>query len=64
VVLALEGKEKNDKNVLSVIEDFLETKWGFECLWPTLSQLKGPFAYIRSLREEMLYVAPFFCLHP
>jgi len=37
VVRALEGKNKNDLNVLSVIEEFLEKKWGLECLWPALT---------------------------
>lgn len=61
---ALESKSINDRNVLEVIEEFLETKWGVECLWPALIEKGAPFPHIISLREEMLFAVQFFCLHP
>lgn len=53
VVNALEGKSENDRSVLKVIEEFLQKRWGAECLWP--DDVGVSFWRVISLREELLF---------
>lgn len=64
VATALEGKSRNERTVLEMIEQFLEKKWGVVCLWPAFIEKGAPFPHIISLREEMMFAVQFFCLHP